>query len=629
MRIGLLIVDLFIITAAWLISCHFVLGQQSILDYFTSSKYSLPALYLVKILFFSHMGLYRAILRYASFPFARTIVKSVTMGSFFSYLIINYPSNHWPFGVLTMDWLITLFLVGASRFLPRYYSETSRPETGSNACKVLIYGAGDLGDAVARSLLQQVNQYNPVGFVDDDPKKIGKKVHNLPILGNRKNLGRILKKHKIKEIIIAYTNIPADWLRDLIKECRDYHVFCRIAPKISDMMSHEVSIKNIDIADLLKRDPKDLDEKQIDRFLRRKKILITGAAGSIGAELVRQALRYRPKKLILVDISEYGLYSLEEEHQQQIIKRKAYCRFKFTLQDLSQQERVHKLIESEKPDIIFHAAAYKHVPLVETNAYTGVLNNIRSTMNIADAADRFRVEKFVLISSDKAVRPTSIMGATKRICELYIQNLNLRSNTEYVAVRFGNVLGSSGSVIPKFLNQIKSGGPVTVTHPEVTRYFMLTQEAVELVMQAASIGHGGEIFILNMGKPVTIKEMAENLIFLAGKEPYKDIDVQFTGLRPGEKLFEELLIDDTEKKTQYENITIGKMTFIDWLELTTKIKTLLESAELENREEILINIRELVPEFNHIDLPAKEIPANVVNLLIGRQKLSNPKRVQL
>ena len=275
--------------------------------------------------------------------------------------------------------------------------------------------------------------------------------------------------NKIKEIIIAINTIAPDWLSGLVKECRNYHVFCRIAPKMSDMTSQDINIKNIDIADLLKRNPKDLDEKQIDLFLKRKKILITGAAGSIGTELVHQALRFKPKKLILVDYSEFSLYTLQENLNENIQNVKSFIKFKFILQDLRDGQAINQLIATEKPDIIFHAAAYKHVPLIESNPFSGILNNIQSTVNIANAADQNNVEKFVLISTDKAVRPTNIMGATKRICELYIQNLNLRSKTEFVAVRFGNVLGSSGSVVPKFLEQIRNNGPVTVTHPEVTR----------------------------------------------------------------------------------------------------------------------------------------------------------------
>lgn len=610
----LFFLDWVVIYISWLASCYFVLTPDEIPDYFQKSLYLIPIIAIIKISIFIKLGLYRAILRYASFPYARTIFKAVTLGSLISFLVINYPTRGWPFGVFTMDWLITFFLVGSLRFLPRYYLETSkRAETGEEK-KVLIYGAGDLGDAVVRSLLHPGSEYLPIGFIDDDPRKIGKKVHNLSIFGSRADLPKIIKRNKIKEIIIAINTIPPDWLSNLVKECRNYHVFCRIAPKMSDMTSQDINIKNIDIADLLKRNPKDLDEKQIDLFLKRKKILITGAAGSIGTELVHQALRFKPKKLILVDYSEFSLYTLQENLNETIQNVKSFIKFKFVLQDLRDGPVINQLVATEKPDIIFHAAAYKHVPLLESNPFSGILNNIQNTVNIANAADQNNVEKFVLISTDKAVRPTNIMGATKRICELYIQNLNLRSKTEFVAVRFGNVLGSSGSVVPKFLEQIRNNGPVTVTHPEVTRYFMLVQEAVQLVMQAASIGHGGEIFILNMGKPVKIREVAEDLIYLAGKEPYADIDIQFTGLRPGEKLYEELLIGDTEKKTQYENITIGKMTFIDWNDLNANIKKLIESTNLQDKMNVLLNLKDLVPEFNHMELPNEMGSKNILRL---------------
>lgn len=618
MQISLFLIDILIICFSWLVSCAFFSPDLSLTGILAKSQVALPLILLLKMFFFTHQGLHRAILRYAGFPFAKNILKAVVAGSLSAYAVINYPPFRWPLGLLTMDFLLTLSLVGFSRFFPRLYTERKRLDAGSGK-KVLIYGAGDLGDAVARTLLKQDEQYVPVGFIDDDPRKIGRKVHNLPVLGNRDSLGRILKNYKMNELIIAISDASAEWLRETIKECRTYNVFCRIAPKISDMMNHDIYIKNIEIVDLLKRNPEDLDEKQIDRFLRRKKILITGAAGSIGSELVRQALRFRPKKLILADNSEFGLYKLEQEIQDQVVAMKDYCRFKFQLLDLCHTDNVHRVVTAEKPDIIIHAAAYKHVPLIEANPFAGVTNNIQSSINIANAAHANNVEKLVLISTDKAVRPTNIMGATKRICELYIQNLNLRSQTEYVAVRFGNVLGSSGSVIPKFLEQIKNGGPVTVTHPEVTRYFMLTQEAAELAMQAASIGHGGEIFILNMGKPVKIKDMAENLIFLSGKEPYKDIDIQFTGLRPGEKLYEELLIDETEKKTQYENITVGKMTFIDWDELNSKINHLFKVAESEDREAVLLGIKALVPEFHHLDLPKETVDSNVLPLPAARR----------
>lgn len=611
MRFWLLLIDFIFITLAWLFACYLVLDSQPFRDLFIRCSPALPILYLTKIFFFVRFGLYRAILRYASFHLATTIVKATTIGSLLAYLILNYPQHSWPFSPFVIDWLVTIMLVGAIRFLPRYFLETHKAETAT-ARKALIYGAGDLGEAVARGLLKGRVDYKPIGFIDDDTKKIGRKVHNLPILGDRLQLGNIVRDKKINELIIAINHLKAEELRNLIKECRTYNVFCRMAPKFSDMLSQDVYIKNIDIADLLKRDPQDLDERQIDRFLRHKKILITGAAGSIGQELVRQSLRFNPKKLIMLDHAEHGLYQLEEALTHAMAEQKSFCSFKFVLLDLLDQSRLNRLIQDEKPDIVFHAAAYKHVPIIEDNPFSGVINNVQGSMNLANAAHNNKVEKFVMISTDKAVRPTSVMGASKRICELYIQNLNLRSDTEFVAVRFGNVLGSSGSVVPKFLEQIRNGGPVTVTHPDVTRYFMLTQEAVQLVMQAASIGHGGEIFILNMGNPVQIKEMAENLIFLAGKEPYKDIDIKFTGLRPGEKLYEELLIDEAEKKTQYENITIGKMTFIEWAELKIKIERILASASNGDRDALLLSIKDLEPAFIHLDLPTANQPADKV-----------------
>lgn len=611
MRTSLFVTDFIIITFSWFFSYHLFFGTIDLSASFNASAWVLPVLYGTRVALFVRMGLYRAILRYASFRFATTIVKAVTLSSALSYLIINYPNAKWPAGLLVMDWLFNLLLVGATRFFPRYYTETSVLNKTSQK-KIVIYGAGDLGDAVARSMLRTDNKYDVIGFIDDDPRKIGRKVHNLPVLSNRQDLSKIVKKYHVEEIIIAINAQQSDWLREFIKECRQYHISCRIAPRLSDMLSNDVHIKNIDIVDLLKRDPKDLDEKQIERFLSKKRILITGAAGSIGSELVRQAMRFKPEKIILVDTSEYGLYKLEEELASSIEQLKATCQVKFCLMNICQKQPLEKLMMKEKPEIVFHAAAYKHVPLLEENPFSGIQNNIQGTIHIADLSDQIAVEKFVLISTDKAVRPTNIMGASKRVCELYIQNLNLKSKTEFVSVRFGNVLGSSGSVIPKFLQQINKGGPITVTHPKVTRYFMLIQEAVELVMQAASIGHGGEIFILNMGKPVLIKEMAEDLIFLAGKVPYKEIDIEFTGLRPGEKLYEELLIDETEKKTQYENITIGKMTFVEWNELNTCIKNLLSCAAQEDRTKMLQAMRVLVPEFAHVDLSQNSDDNNVL-----------------
>jgi FlaA1/EpsC-like NDP-sugar epimerase len=374
------------------------------------------------------------------------------------------------------------------------------------------------------------------------------------------------------------------------------------------MLKQDVDIKNIDIADLLRREPKDLDRTQIKKFIQGKSVLITGAGGSIGSEISRQCLKFGAKRLILVDHSEFNLYTLQEELG-------SSERVRYVLLNVLYTDPLEACFKEEKPEIVFHAAAYKHVPLVEQNPFEGVLNNVKGTGIVADLSVANGVHKFVLISTDKAVRPTSVMGASKRVAELFIQNLNVRSQTEFISVRFGNVLGSSGSVIPKFLEQIKKGGPVTVTHPEVTRYFMLIPEAVQLVMQAASIGNGGEIFILNMGKPIRIADMAEDLIYLSGREPHKDVAIEYTGLRPGEKLYEELLHDEAEKKTHYENITIGRATYMDWDKLNSQITIILDRSKQKDRGGLLQGIKVLVPEFMHADLgPAVSVKSKVISL---------------
>ncbi|HBF13201.1 MAG TPA: hypothetical protein DDW49_07430 [Deltaproteobacteria bacterium] len=613
----LISIDLITTAFAWWLSWNLTTlpDNNSWLLFAKTSLVALALTYGVQLLIFKYAGLYRALLSYASFRFGITILKAVTLTNFLICLGLKIIFPELPWRLFLINWLLTLSLTGFTRYLPRFFAELTQKDKGSKK-KVLIYGAGDVGDAVARSILKdKIGIYQIIGFIDDNQRKIGLKVHNLPILGSKENLGGLIQKYKIDEIIVSMSNYPAESLRTLVKECRTYHVFCRMAPTLPGMISENISLKNIDVTDLLKRNPEDLDEKQIEKFITGKKVLISGAAGSIGSELVRQCLQYKAAFLFLVDISEYGLYNLREELMNSSSKYHTdpLGITRFILLDLCDKEPIDHLIAKEKPDLILHAAAYKHVPMMEANPFTGVSNNVVGTMNIATSAHEAGVEKFVLISTDKAVRPTNIMGATKRICELFIQNLNLTSKTEYIAVRFGNVLGSSGSVIPKFLSQIAEGGPVTVTHPDVVRYFMLIQEAVELTLQAASLGHGGEIFILNMGKPVKIKEMAEDLIFLAGKEPYKDIDIQFTGLRPGEKLYEELLLDEAEKKTQYENITIGKMTFIDWATLNNKIDDILLAIKYRDYPQLLLAIQSIMPEFQHLDLPQFQ-PDNVINL---------------
>lgn len=545
---------------------------------------------LVKVFFLMRSGLYRAILRYAGLPLAIEIIKATAYASLLCFFIVHFPSpQNIPTGFFATDYLTSAFFVGLIRFAPRYFRESWRD---ADSKRVLIFGAGELGESVARKIIRLTSEYRLVGFLDDSPTKIGQRLHNLPIFGPVDRLGQILAHNRIAELIIAISALQGETVRNITRECRRNGVFCRIVPSFSDMLKKDVSVKNIDISDLLKREPKDLDRAQIGRFLKDKTVMISGAGGSIGSELSRQCLRFGVRKLILFDHSEINLYQIQEELSGLPIP------IRFSLLSALNERLLENLFAEERPQIFFHAAAYKHVPIVEENPGEGITNNIQGTMTTAQLAEKYGVEKYVLISTDKAVRPTNLMGASKRVCELYVQTLDQRSKTEFVAVRFGNVLGSSGSVIPKFIEQINRGGPVTVTHPDVTRYFMLVSEAVQLVLQAASIGNGGEIFILNMGKPVRIAEMAEDLIFLAGREPHKDIAIEFTGLRPGEKLYEELLVDETEKKTQYENITIARAASSNWPALVSDIHILLEKASLgSSGAEIAGLVKRLVPEY--------------------------------
>ncbi|MCQ9208913.1 MAG: polysaccharide biosynthesis protein, partial [Omnitrophica bacterium] len=587
-RLILLVADLAIIAAA-----AFLSSRWFGLDFF--ANWRLYILFFgVKIFFFIRAGLYHAILRYAGLPLAATILRTTILASlvvfFLTYLITG---SHISIGFFAMDYLITTFLVGLVRFAPRYFFESWK-EVGTK--RTLIYGAGHLGEEVARKLLRDPGERRLVGFLDDRPSKISKRVHNLPIYGPISNLSSILARNRVSELIIAISSLDGKIVRKTIRECRQNHVLCRIVPTFSDVFNKEINIKDIDITDLLKREPKDLDEPQIRKFIKGKVILITGAGGSIGFELVRQCIHYGAKKLILVDHSEFSLYTLQEDFSASSIP------IRFCLMNVTEKRSLESIVREEAPSTFFHAAAYKHVPIVEESRFEGLYNNVWGTIITAQLAEQYAVDKYVLISTDKAVRPTSVMGASKRISEIYIQNLNSMSRTEFIAVRFGNVLASSGSVVPKFIEQINKGGPVTVTHPEVTRYFMLIQEALQLILQAASIGNGGEIFILNMGAPVRIAEMAEDLIFLSGRSPHKDIKINYTGLRPGEKLYEELLIDDSEKKTQYENITIGQARYLDWDSLNKNLDDLLHAIKRRDHHDLLLRVKLLVPEFSSSSL---------------------------
>jgi len=392
-------------------------------------------------------------------------------------------------------------------------------------------------------------------------------------------------ENRLDLLVIAMPSAPASHIKEVYEDLHHYFQEIKILPSIDRILLEKPfskQLKEISVSDLLARHPKDLDKEKISVFIRNKCVLVTGAGGSIGSEIVRQCVKFGAKKLVLLDHSEFNLYQIEQEVGE---KADIHC----VMQSVVNKTQLEKTFAEHQPQIVIHAAAYKHVPLCEENVEEAILNNVVGTKNCIDVAIEHHVEKFVLISTDKAVRPTNVMGTTKRICELYAQNSN-GQGTEIVAVRFGNVLGSSGSVIPKFKQQIEAGGPITVTHPDITRYFMLIPEACELVLQAGAIGKGGEIFILDMGEPIKIVDLAKKMIELSGRD---DIEIIFTGLRPGEKLYEELLIDDSDMHTEYESITVAAPTPYDLSALNEDIKTLLRT---ENKLE---QLKKIVPEFNH------------------------------
>lgn len=421
-------------------------------------------------------------------------------------------------------------------------------------------------------------QYTPVAIVDTNEILVGTYILNLKVY-SFEDLKKVVKTKSIEAVIISkdYSQKRLVEIYETLNELEINDI--KIINTLSSNDKKE--LKDISVEDLLARHPKDLDKEKIQDFIKDKVVLITGAGGSIGSEISRQCYKFGAKQLILLDHSEFNLYQITEELKNANIVS--------VMQTVRKIEFLEKTFEKYKPQIVIHAAAYKHVPLVEDNILEGISNNIIGTKNCIDTSIKYGVEKFVLISTDKAVRPTNVMGTTKRICELYAQNVDAK-NTEIVAVRFGNVLGSSGSVIPKFKSQIELGKNITVTHPDITRYFMLIPEACELVLQAASIGKGGEIFILDMGEPIKIVDLAKKIIELSGRD---DISIEFCGLRPGEKLYEELLINDSDKKTDYESITVASPTHFDIDELNKKIEELLVC---ENKIE---KLKQIVPEFNH------------------------------
>jgi len=496
----------------------------------------------IRLGFFYFYGLYRGMWRYASMQDLMTIFRAVSLSSLLAIAVVLFSQdfNGLPRSVFVMDWVFTVVFVGGIRFLARALQ--MYPFNQKSGKRVLIFGAGDAGEGLLRRISVSGAGLRVIGFADDEPGKQNMRIHGVPVLGGRRNLPMLVSQHGIEEIFIAIPSAPPAVFREIVSECHAVKVRFRRVPSSKDFLNGRLTVSNlpeVQLEDLLGRAAVTLENENVAAFLRDKVVMVTGAGGSIGSELCRQIAHFKPRHLVMLDQAENGLYEADMDMRQ----KKLEVERTLAIADITEARRISEVFAKYRPQIVFHAAAHKHVPMMEMNKKEAIKNNVLGSRTLAEAAHRFGAEKFVMISTDKAVNPTSIMGASKRLAEMLLQGMAGRSFTAFTTVRFGNVLGSNGSVVPLFKKQLLQGGPLTVTHPDIERFFMTIPEAVQLVLQAGAMGKGGEIYILDMGQPIKIVDLARNLITLSGYTP-EDVGIQFVGLRPGEKLYEELWIND-------------------------------------------------------------------------------------
>ncbi|WP_286676291.1 polysaccharide biosynthesis protein [Peribacillus asahii] len=556
--------------------------------------YTIPMLWVSSIsLLISHhvfaiiYRLYQKAWAYASVGELTAIVKAITFSITVTAIVQLIVTQDIYFRVLGITWMLHVILIGGSRFSWRVFRDRFIAPN-PNKKRTLIVGAGSAGTMVARQLLKNTDaDLYPVAFVDDDPKKYKLDIYGLEVQGNSKDIPRIVEESNIENIVIAIPSLQKQEMKKIYEECAKTKAKTKIMPLIEDLVTGKISVnqmRDVQVEDLLGREPVELDMSTISAKLTGKTVLVTGAGGSIGSEICRQISKFQPETLLLLGHGENSIYTIDME-----LRKKYADSMKVIpiIADVQDRDRIFDIMDKYQPDVVYHAAAHKHVPLMEYNPMEAVKNNIFGTRNVAEAADTFGVKSFVLVSTDKAVNPPNVMGATKRFAEMIIQNLAKESKTTFVAVRFGNVLGSRGSVIPLFKKQIQAGGPVTVTHPEMTRYFMTIPEASRLVIQAGALARGGEVFVLDMGEPVKIVDLAQNLISLSGYTE-EEIGIQFSGVRPGEKLFEELLNEnEVQAKQVFPKIHIGKAEPMEKEELYSMIETLPHKDAIELKETLV------------------------------------------
>ncbi len=556
---------------------------------------------LIKVVIFYFFKMYSSLWRYASVDEMVQVVTASFFATAGTTTFMVLTQNQLPRSIYIMTLILDVAFLGGLRFSYRFFRLMKQRRLGrhNEGKKVLIVGAGDAGAMVVKELNRHTELHlHPVGLVDDDPMKRGKVIAGVPVMGDTLDIPAIVKREGIDQIIISIPSASRKEIARVTSEATETGVELKILPGMYELIDGQVDIqkiRDVKIEDLLGRDEIVLASDAIDSYIKNRTVLITGGGGSIGSELARQVAAFNPRKLMLLDIYENNLYAVQLE-----LKRKyPDLELEAIVTSVRDQRAIDLLFQKKRPEVIFHAAAHKHVPLMETSPKEAIKNNVFGTYNVMEAAKKYEADRFVLISTDKAVNPTNVMGASKRICEMLVQKEKDDQHTKFVAVRFGNVLGSNGSVIPIFKKQIEDGGPITITHPDITRYFMTIPEASRLVIQAGSLAYTGEIFVLDMGEPVKIIDLAKNLIRLSGLRPYEDIDIQTIGLRPGEKMYEELILnEDNAVNTVFEKIFIEKPDPIDLSQLLRAMETFRAHFDDEDDAAIKGVIKSLVPTFH-------------------------------
>ena len=602
-RTGVFLHDILMIPLAWYLAywLRFNLGTipENSLQVATLM---LPVVLLCQSFSYVVFGLYRGIWRFASlYDFIR-IGKSVYVGALIATLVIFVVTGmeHVPRSVIPLYIILLFVLLGGNRALYRSLKDQRMRVSGGK--RVLIIGAGESAQMLARDMLQHARgEYLPVGMIDDDPDKLNREIHGIKVLGGFEDIPDVTEKQSVDLVVIAIPSLSSARMQGLVGICENAGTEFKTVPRLEDLISGQVtvsSIQEVSIEDLLGREKIELERARMQAGLSGKVIMVTGGGGSIGTELCRQVAGFAPEALVVFERNEFNLYRVQTELE----NRYPQLNLVAVLGDVCDRQVLENVMQRYRPDTVFHAAAYKHVPILQAHPAEAVKNNITGTRVSAEAASRFNCDRFVFISTDKAVNPTSILGATKRTGEIYCEGMNTVSSTRFITVRFGNVLGSDGSVVPLFREQIRSGGPLTVTHPDMTRYFMTIREACQLILQASVVEQDGGIYVLDMGDPVRIDYLAEQMIRLSGKTPGEDIEIQYVGLRPGEKLYEELFYDNEIKETTANNkVFRARHVPADWRRVKQMIDRLEQSLAAAEEREIKRILAELVPQYKDGD----------------------------